>query len=293
MYKLIAIDMDGTLLDSKKQISTQNLKALMAAKELGVKIVPCTGRPVLGIKRYLDKFHHCTDNDYVVGCSGAAAQNMGTGEIIYETNLNYDDYVYLYKLALNIGIDLSVVTPEKLLTPMINLCTEVEAKINCIPFKLVHPKEITNETIIRRITYVNETKNFVKILKSILNTGKLKNDFPTLNENDNLFADDSNFPKEFFDKYTVLRSSAFAMEILNKKVNKGVTIGKLAEYLGIKKEEVIAIGDSGNDIHMLDYAGLGVAMDNASDSVKGYADFITGTNDENGVANVLEKFVLS
>ena len=101
-----------------------------------------------------------------------------------------------------------------------------------------------------------------------------------------------NLPEDLYEKYTVVRSAPYFLEFLNKEANKGTGVGMLADHLGIKKEEVICVGDAGNDLHMIEYAGLGVAMENATDDVKEKAGYITKSNNEDGVAHVIEKFML-
>jgi Cof subfamily protein (haloacid dehalogenase superfamily) len=102
-----------------------------------------------------------------------------------------------------------------------------------------------------------------------------------------------NLPQEVYEKYTVVRSAPFFLEFLNKEVNKGVGVEMLAKHLGVKREEVITMGDAGNDLHMIEYAGMGIAMGNAFDEVKEAANYITDSNNEDGVAKAIEKFVLS
>ncbi|HHX55014.1 MAG TPA: HAD-IIB family hydrolase, partial [Clostridiales bacterium] len=89
----------------------------------------------------------------------------------------------------------------------------------------------------------------------------------------------------------ILRSAPIFLEFLDKGVNKGVGLSLIAQHLGIRQEEIIAVGDAGNDIAMIKYAGLGVAMGNATDDVKEIADYITLTNEEDGVAHLIEKFM--
>jgi Cof subfamily protein (haloacid dehalogenase superfamily) len=99
-------------------------------------------------------------------------------------------------------------------------------------------------------------------------------------------------PKEFYDKYTVVKSAPYFLEFLNKKVNKGVGVKLLAEELGIDMKDVICVGDHENDLEMVQYAGLGVAMENAIDKLKDAANFVTTSNDDDGVAHVINKFIL-
>ena len=100
-------------------------------------------------------------------------------------------------------------------------------------------------------------------------------------------------PAEVKEKYTVLKSAPYFLEILDKRVTKGTGVKSLADALGIQPEEVMAIGDQENDIAMIEYAGVGVAMDNAIPAVKEAANFITKSNLEDGVAYAIEKYVLN
>ena len=99
-------------------------------------------------------------------------------------------------------------------------------------------------------------------------------------------------PKDLYEKYSVFKSAEFFLEFTNKEVDKGLGLKKLGEYLGIAKDEMIACGDAGNDLSMVKYAGMGVAMGNATNDVKEIANYITLSNDEDGIAKVTEKFIL-
>ena len=103
----------------------------------------------------------------------------------------------------------------------------------------------------------------------------------------------TNIPKEFYDKYTIVKSTPYFLEFLNKKVDKGAAVKQLAEALGIEAREVMALGDNENDLPMIEYAGLGIAMGNATENIKNAANFITASNDAHGVAVAIEKFVLN
>ena len=116
---------------------------------------------------------------------------------------------------------------------------------------------------------------------------------PMIDEPEILQRAVDNLPEEVYEKYTVVRSAPFFLEFLNKEVNKGVGVEMLAKHLGVKREEVITMGDAGNDLHMIEYAGMGIAMGNAFDEVKEAANYITDSNNEGGVAKAIEKFVLS
>ena len=100
-------------------------------------------------------------------------------------------------------------------------------------------------------------------------------------------------PEEIKEKYALVKSLPMTLEIMNKECNKGFGLERLIKELGVNREEVISIGDEQNDFEMIKFAGLGVAMGNASEKIKEIADYITKTNEEDGVAHVIEKFVLN
>ncbi|MCY6356799.1 Cof-type HAD-IIB family hydrolase [Clostridium sp. ZS2-4] len=293
MYKLIAVDMDGTLLRNDKTISKETYTAIESAKAKGVKIVLCTGRPIQGVQGTLKYLNLISDSDYVVTCSGAVVQCTGTSEIISQTNLTPKDAAFLYNLSKKLNITLNAVTPDYLITPTLNFTTGVEAYLTNLPVKIVDFDTLNENIPIRRIAYINETQPFIDKIKSLVKHLDVKyTALDVFNRNDSLFCDPNNLPDELYEKYTVLKPSSNTLEILSKNANKGTGVAVLAEKLGIKRYEIICIGDSGNDIDMIKYAGLGVAMGNAFPEIKKIADYVTLTNEENGVAHVINKFIL-
>ena len=100
-------------------------------------------------------------------------------------------------------------------------------------------------------------------------------------------------PASLHEEFTIMQSAPYFLEFLNLNSNKGIGVKALAEHLSIPMEQVICMGDAGNDYHMIKYAGLGVAMGNATDDIKAIADHITASNDEHGVAKAIQKFVLN
>ncbi|MBW6409204.1 sugar-phosphatase [Clostridium weizhouense] len=267
MYKLIALDMDGTLLTSDKKISERNKKAIKKAEEKGVKVVLASGRPSEGLRHYLEELNLLKEEDYVLSFNGAVSQNAKTGEIMSSTVLNGSDLKYLNNIAKETGVNIHAFSEERgLITPKISKYTEVEADINKINITIADFDSIDDDENIVKVMMIDPEEVLEETIKKL--------------------------PKEVYEKYTVLRSTPYFLEFMNKEVDKGEGLKKLAESLGIKREEVIAMGDAGNDLSMVKYAGLGVAMDNGFPEVKEVAEFITKSNDEDGVAYAIEKFVL-
>jgi Cof subfamily protein (haloacid dehalogenase superfamily) len=267
MYKLIAVDMDGTLLREDKTVSEETIRAIKAAKSMGVRTVLATGRPVAGIDKYLKELNLVGAEDYAIAFNGALVQNTATNKVLFSKTLSREDLSYLHTLASKLNTNMHAFTTEGCITPRMSKYTQVEATINNIEVEIVNFDEVSVNTEIIKFMMVDEEK--------------------VLNEAFN------NLPKEVFEKYTVVRSCPYFLEFLNKDCNKGEGVKTLAQHLGIDISEVICVGDAGNDFHMIKYAGLGVAMGNAFPEIKEIADFITHSNNEDGVAHVINKFILA
>lgn len=267
MYKLVAIDMDGTLLKDDKTISEANYTAIKAAKEKGYKVVLSTGRPVKGIERYLEKLDLLDSGDYAIAFNGAVVQTTKDNNIIAKSLMTHGDLEKLYNLSQELNLNIHAWTSDSCITPKTNEYSQFECKLNNVSLKVMSFKDIdVNEPIVK-IMFV-DSKEKLDMAEKII-------------------------PKEFYNKYTIVRSADVFLEFLNKDANKGIGVKYLAEFLGIKQEEVICIGDAGNDVEMIKYAGLGVAMENAYSYVKEAANYITKTNEEDGVAYVINNFMLN
>jgi len=269
MYKLIAIDMDGTLLTEDKKITTKTKDAIKMASNLGVKIVLTTGRPIQGIKQSLEELNLTNKDDYVIALNGAFI-------------CRNDDYSILSSNETLTGKDLKYIYNKvKALKTYFHAFTKDEDLVDK-KSKFSIAEEMRINLKVRVVNFLGEIKDDDEILKVVLEEEKNVLDEIT-----------DKIPKELFEKYTVIRSVDFMLEFMKKGCNKASGIEKLAQYLGISREEIIAIGDAGNDKEMIKYAGLGVAMANAEDEIKNMADFITKSNEEDGVSCVIDKFILS
>lgn len=266
MYKLVAIDLDGTLLKNDGTISKANIEAIELAKKKGVKVVLATGRPINGIKNYLRQLNLFED-DYVIAFNGALVQTTRDEKIIGKKGLEISDLYKIYDLSKKLNVNIHIHTENECITPKISKYSLFEAKLNSIPLKEVEFRNLHKDTKVLKIMFVDEVETIDSIIDLI--------------------------DEEFHNKYTVVRSLPYFLEFLNKEVNKGSGLEILIDKLEIHKNEVICIGDHENDIHMIKYAGLGVAMGNAVNSVKDIADYITKSNEENGVAHVINKFILN
>ena len=267
MYKLIAIDMDGTLLNGDKTISEENYSAIQKAKKAGVKIVLATGRPLNGIKKYLSHLNLINEDDYAVTFGGAVVQNTQSEKFISRYLLGLTDWNYLFALSQDLKVNIHTLTENSCITPKVNKYSTKEVTINNIPLIVDNPTNMKQNISFVKIMFIDEPEILEEAIKKL--------------------------PKDIFDKYTIVRSTPYFLEFLNINANKGLAVETLAKSLNIKQEEVICIGDAGNDTHMVEYAGLGVAMENAFPELKKIADFITLSNENHGVAHVIDKFIFN
>lgn len=265
MYKLIALDMDGTLLNEKKEISNRCKSEMAKLKEKGIKVVLATGRPLDGVMRYVKTLDLLGENDYVVTYNGALVQSTKTNKVLAEKPLSLDAYKELYVVSKELGVNIHALTRNSVLTPKNNPYTDIESSINQIPTIEGAIDDIDTSTSIIKVMFIDDPKKLDTIIPLI--------------------------PQWVKEKYEILRSAPIFLEFLDKDVNKGIGVSLIASHLGIKPEEVICVGDAGNDIAMIQYAGLGVAMANATEDVKAVADYVTLSNEEDGVAYVIEKFM--
>lgn len=265
MYQLIALDMDGTLLKEDKTISDRTKKAIYEAREKGVKVVLASGRPIEGLNRYLKELDLISPNDYVMSFNGSIVQNTETKQVIFKNILTGKDLKKLYELSKQIGVNIHAFTKKGCVTPVMNEYTQVEGRINGIDVYEVDYGMISEDEDVIKVMFIDPESVLEEAIKRI--------------------------PDSFYEEYTIVRSAPFFLEFLNKASSKGTGIKALGEYLGIAKEEIICVGDAGNDLDMIEYAGLGVAMGNAFEEVKQAADYVTLTNEEDGVAHVIEKFI--
>jgi Cof subfamily protein (haloacid dehalogenase superfamily) len=269
LYKLVAIDIDGTLMNDRKEITKEVNEAIQAAKAKGVKVVICTGRPIVGVQSIIKELKLDDEDDYVITFNGALVQNTYNKDVESQITLTYENLKELYELSQKIGSPVQFFDTENLYTPnkVINRYTVHEAHINQIPINYRPIDEVPEDMLIPKVMFIDEPERLNQII--------------------------ANIPESFWEKYTFVKSTPFFLEILDPRVSKGNAVRLLAEKLSIKQEEVICIGDGENDLSMIEYAGCGVAMANAESVVKEAAQFHTLSNNEHGVAYAIEKLILN
>lgn len=267
MYKLICLDLDGTLINSNGEIDLETNLALKKAHEQGAKIVIATGRPFLGALRVFNQFLFKEKNAYMICFNGGIIYSLENKKIIYQKTIPCSLCKELYLDAIKNHIffqayDLN----QELLVPTFNPYTKLEMDINQISYK---PFDILS---------LKDDTNLIKCM--------LVEDENILNKKQDYFIN------KYSSSLAVVRSHANFLEFLDKTSTKGDALNYLRELLKIKKEDIISFGDSENDISLLENSGFAVAMGNANEKVKKIANYTTLSNNENGIGYFLKKFVL-
>ena len=272
MIKLIAIDMDGTLLNEKKHIDKAQKEAIHEAVEAGIKIVLCTGRPLYGILPFYEELglSELDSEGYVILNNGCSIHKTKDWKLIDQVNFTSDDIEYLYKFSESYDINFTLVND----TYYFNIGRKpTDELIKDAGFVFSDITDISLE----------EAKSGKhKIMKIMfLGNPEIMADFQK--ENENILKD----------KYSSVLSQPYVYEILPKGNNKGTGLKKLAKKLGIKQEEIMAIGDGNNDIEMFEYAHYSVAMENGTKPARKAAKYQTDSNENNGVAKAIRKYALN
>ncbi len=266
--ELVAIDMDGTLLDPAHKLTARVKQAIARARTLGVHIVLTSGRPVPGLAPFLHELGIDGDDDYCIACNGGLVQRIGPRETVVEYPLSFDDFVYCEQVAREIGVHFQALDAQRMYTPNqdISIYTVADSHLSRMPLSY------------RRVADMDPGMSFIKLMM--------------IDEPDVLDAAIARLPAALTERFAVLKSAPFFLEVFDHRAGKGPSLQKLAEHLGIDRANVMAIGDQENDLTMLQYAGTSVAMGNAIDAVKAVARFETATNADEGVARAIERFVL-
>lgn len=265
-YKLLVLDIDGTVANSKKEIDDKTREAIIRLQEKGVPVAIASGRPPQGVSKVAERLEFQKFGSYIMPFNGARIINYKTKECVYSKTLPLHLPAKLCQDARDNGIGIITYRGDEIIAgTAVDQYMEIEAGINGIP-----------------VIYHEDFKSYVNFpVNKCLITG----------DGRDLEALEPEFAQKYFHEAQVFRSEPYFLEITPKNVDKAYCLRHLLDILGIRREEMVCCGDSFNDVSMIQFAGLGVAMANAQDKVKAVADYITeNDNDHNGVAEVIEKF---
>lgn len=267
-YEILILDIDGTLTNSKKEVSPKTLDAIIRAQEEGIKVVIASGRPTAGINKIAKTIKLDEYGGYVLSYNGAKITNFQTGEVVYNETLPEEMIPSIYEEAIDSHV--GIITYEgndAIAGNGIDKYNELEARINGIGLR--------------------EVKDFPNYITFPINKCLLTG------EPEHMAEVEQKMKERFGNFLNIFRSEPFFVEVMPQNIDKAYSLGKLLKHLDLERSQMIACGDGFNDLSMIKYAGLGVAMANAQEVVKQAADYITLSNDEDGVAKVIDKFMLN
>lgn len=264
-YKILVLDLDGTLTNAKKEITPHTRDTLIKAQEQGLKIVLASGRPTYGIVPLADELCLGDYEGYILSYNGGQIIDWKTKVMMYENVLNPQIYPYLYECARKNGF------------------TILSYKDEYIVSEDAGNPYVQHEAFLNRMSSIT-VPCFLDVI-----------DFPVakcliVGNPEPLAVLEQKMKVELEGKLNVFRSEPFFLELVPNGIDKARSLAVLLEELKMKPEEMIAVGDGFNDLSMIKFAGLGVAMSNAQEVVRQEADYITLSNEEDGVAAVVDKF---
>lgn len=262
---MLVLDMDDTLLTDDHRISDKNKAALRKAQDLGVYVVLASGRPTPAMTTYAEELELARYDSYILAYNGAVIMRTKDESILFEQSLTKEEIHRLYDFSVAHKVHIITYINGKIVSETDSPYIDVERKITGMPFeKVSNFKAAINGPAIKCILL--EEPNYLKAVEAILK-------------------------KEMPDK-SVATSKPYFLEVTHHGIDKAESLKRLAAKLNIKQEEIIAVGNAGNDLSMVEYAGLGIWVDNVNPELRDKADVIVASNNNDGVAEVVERFIL-
>lgn len=266
-YKMIVLDLDGTLTNRDKVITDNTKRVLMEAQKRGKKVVLASGRPTYGVMPLAEQLHLEQYGGYILSFNGGIIMDCRTREVVFKKQLPISANAKIIELAKDEGVDLLTYEGPAIITDNPDCpYAQKESKINGIRIKKVED------------------------MASYLNFAVPK--FLMMDDGDYLALVEARVKAALGKNFSVYRSEPYFLEILPRGIDKAQCLAQLLDQVNIRQEEMIACGDGYNDLSMIQFAGLGVAMENAVLPVRNAADYVTYSNNDEGVAHVVEKFML-
>jgi len=264
-YKVLALDLDGTLMTNEKKIAPAVKAAIYRMRDAGYHVVLASGRPTPGMYHVADELEMKKYGGYILSFNGGSIMNYQTGEIVY-----------------------SQMVPSRLVEEIKEYAEEMHCSIltykdGKIITNAADDKYVQKEAFITRMTVIEPLDFWEEIDCPV-------NKFLITAEPDRAKEIVYDMADEFYGRLNIFRSEPFFIEVCPLGIDKGRSLSKLLEILGYTREQLVACGDGYNDLTMIEYAGLGVAMENGCEEVKSKADYICPSNENDGIAHVIEKF---
>ncbi len=263
---MLVLDMDDTLLTDDHKISDLNKKVLLEAQEKGVYVVLASGRPTSAMTAYAKELELDLNDSYIISFNGAIISQAKDDQILFEQKLTVKQIHELYDYSVKTKTHIITYLDDEIISETDSEYIEVEKEITGMAHRKVASfKDHIDRPAVKCILLENPA-----YLKSVEND--LIKTMPHL---------------------SVSMSKPFFLEAAQQGIDKAASLKLLAEKLNIHQSEIIAVGNAGNDLTMIEYAGLGVWVDNVTPELRDRADLIVASNNNNGVAEVVQKYILN
>jgi len=265
-YKMIVLDMDDTLLTDDHIISEENAAMIFKAQEMGVYVVLASGRPTSAMIGYAKDLKMDFYNSFMLSYNGAVITDLKENKILFEQTLTKEQIHELYDYSVKSKTHIITYINDEIVSETDSEYIEIEKQITGLPhIKVSSFKDAVKSNAVKCILL--EEPLYLKTVED-----DLKKAMPHL---------------------SVSMSKPFFLEVAQQGIDKAFSLKKLAEKLKIHQSEIIAVGNAGNDLTMIEYAGLGVWVDNVTPELREKGNVIVASNNNHGVAEVIKKYILS
>ncbi|KOP36138.1 Cof-type HAD-IIB family hydrolase [Flavobacterium sp. WLB] len=265
-YKMLVLDMDDTLLTDDHKISDLNKKVLLEAQAKGVYVVLASGRPTSAMTAYAKELELDLNDSYMISFNGAIISQVKDDLVLFEQKLTVEQIHALYDYSVKMKTHIITYLDDEIISETDSEYIEIEKDITGMAHRKVSSfKDYVDRPAVKCILLENPA-----YLKEV--------------EKDLLAA---------MPHLSVSMSKPFFLEAAQNGIDKAASLKKLADKLGIHQSEIIAVGNAGNDLTMIEYAGLGVWVDNVTPELRDKANLIVSSNNNDGVAEVVQKYILN
>ncbi len=265
-YKMLVLDLDDTLLTDDHKISKLNKEMILKVQQAGVHVVLASGRPTSAMTFYAKELEQDLSDSYMISYNGAQISRVKTGEIFFKQTLPIQQIHELYAFSKKNNTHIITYLNESIISETDSEYIEIEKKITGLPHLKV-PSFIDVVTTDAIKCILLEEPSYLKKIEK-----KLQNAMPHL---------------------SISMSKPFFLEVAQQGIDKGNSLKLLAQELNIHSHEIIAIGNAGNDLSMIEYAGLGLWVANVTPELRDKANAIVASNNNDGVAEAIEKYILT
>jgi Cof subfamily protein (haloacid dehalogenase superfamily) len=264
-YKMLVVDMDDTLLTDDHEISKENAAMLLKAQEMGVYVVLASGRPTSAMIEYARELQCDVNNSFMISFNGSTITDLQEDKVLFEHSLTKEQIHSIYDFSQENNTHIITYLDGKIISERNSEYIDLESTITGLELVIVPSFKAAVTTSAVKCLLLEEP-NYLKTVEPLLKTA-----MPEL---------------------SVCMSKPFFLEAAPNGVDKGAAVKILAERLNIHQNEIIAIGNAGNDLSMVQYAGLGVWVENVDDDLREFGDVIVASNNDHGVAEVVKRFIL-